>query len=90
MSAACFWAEPWASVEMYLSPAASTTALIAASSVFQRSSWKVFQETAIVLPLASTGPETDSANTAPNRAVVIFFIYSSRKFSTTLAGAGPI
>ena len=52
MSAACFCAEPCASVEMYLSPAASTTALIAASSVFQRSSWKVFQDTAIVLPSA--------------------------------------
>src|SRR5262245_43951182 len=79
MSAACFCAEVWASAEMNLSPAASTTALIAASSVFQRSSWNVFQETQIVLPAAFAVAE--SANvipTAASAAVASFLMSSSQ------------
>ncbi len=49
MSVSCFAADDWASAEMYLSPAASSAALIAASSVFQRSSWKLFQDTPTIV-----------------------------------------
>ena len=44
-SVSCLVGEPCASAEMYLSPAASSAPLIAASSVFQRSSWNFDQET---------------------------------------------
>ena len=77
MSAACFCAEPCASVEMYLSPAASTTALIAASSVFQRSSWNVFQDTAMVLSLASATADRHSDMAAPARMADTNFLMIS-------------
>ena len=48
MSASCFDEMLWASAEMYSAPAASSAALIAASSVFQRSSWKFDQLTPTV------------------------------------------
>ncbi len=50
MSAACFWASPARRSRCTCCRQASTAALMAASSVFQRSSWKVFQDTAMVLP----------------------------------------
>jgi hypothetical protein len=45
MSPSCFSGEPPASALMYLAPSFSSWALIAASSVFQRSSWKLDQLT---------------------------------------------
>ena len=45
MSPSCFSGEPPASALMYLAPSFSSCALIAASSVFQRSSWKLDQLT---------------------------------------------
>ncbi len=45
MSANCFSGEPPASALTYLAPAFSSAALMAASSVFQRSSWKLDQLT---------------------------------------------
>jgi len=37
----------WASALMYFAPAEASAALLAASSVFQRSSWKFYQLTPI-------------------------------------------
>src|SRR5271170_5569558 len=70
MSANCFCADDCASAEIYLSPAAAIAALIAASSVFHRSSWKFDQETPIVLSLASaaTTKENDNAMAASKAA----------------------
>src|SRR6476619_2358597 len=51
-SASCFSFEPWASAETYFAPAASSDALIAASSFFQRSSWKLDHETPTSSPFA--------------------------------------
>src|SRR4029078_3936826 len=52
----CLDADDCASAEIYLAPAASSAALMAASSVFQRSSWKLFHETpTIVWAAASPG-----------------------------------
>ena len=49
-------------------------ALIAASSVFQRSSWKVFQDTAMVLPAAITAVGASATSAAPaSRANVFSF-----------------
>jgi hypothetical protein len=45
MSPSCFSGEPPASALMYLAPSFSSCALMAASSVFQRSSWKLDQLT---------------------------------------------
>src|SRR5690606_7348925 len=45
ISVSCLEADDWASAEIYWAPAASRAALIAPSSVFQRSSWKLFQDT---------------------------------------------
>src|SRR5262245_12446653 len=52
ISAACFSADPDASALTYFSPAFSSAALIAASSVFQRSSWKLDHDTPTVSPAA--------------------------------------
>src|SRR3984885_14751699 len=65
MSVNCFCGEDCASAEMYLSPAAAIAAFIAASSVFQRSSWKFDQETPITLPLACARPATQTDSAAP-------------------------
>src|SRR5258708_4401635 len=54
---------------------------MAASSVFQRSSWKVFQEAAIFLPAASAGAALRSSaadkadSAAPKASVLTFFIW---------------
>ena len=52
--------------EAFLSP----TALMAASSVFQRSSWKVFQETQMFLPAASAG-DIEAAPSASAPAAMV-------------------
>ena len=75
MSVNCFCAEDCASAEMYLSPAAAIAAFIAASSVFQRSSWKFDQETPMTLPLASAPATKQNDNAAPaSTAVASFFM----------------
>jgi hypothetical protein len=96
MSVSCLAAEPCASVEMYLLPAASTTALIAASSVFQRSSWKVFQETAMVLPAAIADMDDMPSSRAPAiivkilRFIVVVLLNSLPNRGThSLTGVAP-
>src|SRR5262249_7754432 len=76
MSVNCFCGEDCASAEMYLSPAAAIAAFIAASSVFQRSSWKFDQETPMTLPLACARPVTqnDNDNTAPASTAAANFV----------------
>ena len=74
ISVSCFPAEPCASAEMYLSPFASTISLITASSRFQRSSWKTFQETPTILSLAKTGPDKVATTVAVAKAIRVFFI----------------
>src|ERR1700683_1475237 len=64
MSVNCFCGDDCASAEMYLSPAAEIAAFIAASSVFQRSSWKFDQDTPITLPLACAKPVAATDSTA--------------------------
>ena len=66
MSLSCLDEEDCASAETYSAPASSSAALIAASSVFQRSSWKFDQLTPTVGPsCASAAPPS-----APPSAVV--------------------
>src|SRR5215471_2346104 len=76
MSVNCFCGEDCASAEMYLSPAAAIATFIAASSVFQRSSWKFDQETPMTLPLACARPVTqnDNDNTAPASTAAANFL----------------
>src|SRR6516165_8253810 len=74
MSVNCFCGDDCASAEMYLSPAAVIAAFIAASSVFQRSSWKFDQETPITLPLACARLTTQNDNAAPARTAVANFL----------------
>ena len=74
MSVNCFCAEDCASAEMYLSPAAAIAALIAASSVFQRSSWKFDQDTPMTLPLACARPAKQSDNAAPASKAAASFL----------------
>ena len=63
---------------MYLSPAASIAAFIAASSVFQRSSWKFDQDTPITLSFASATAASENDIATPARmAVANFFMISS-------------
>jgi hypothetical protein len=65
MSASCFEELLWASAEMYCAPAASSASLIAASSVFQRSSWKFDQLTPTVMSsCASAAPLAAATRTA--------------------------
>ena len=69
-SASCLVGDPCASAEMYFAPALSRTALIAASSVFQRSSWKFDQETPTVRSFASAASDVTlaEASKAPPNA----------------------
>src|SRR5690606_25003285 len=62
---------------MYLLPAASSAALIAASSVFQRSSWKFDQETPMVFPSARAlaAIVSDSAAPASNAVANLFIMF---------------
>src|SRR5208283_5738731 len=60
-SVSCLLGDPCASAEMYFAPALSSTALIAASSVFQRSSWKFDQETPTVRSFADAAKDVTLA-----------------------------
>src|SRR5688572_15200607 len=75
MSVSCLDADDWASAEMYLSPLASITALMAASSVFQRSSWKLFHETPIVRPAACAAEAALIMTVVHSRTAASFFIH---------------
>src|SRR5579872_2665205 len=64
----CLVGEAWASAEMYLAPCAASAFLIAASSVFHRSSWKFDHETPTVRSFAIAAKETtlaEASKTAP-------------------------
>src|ERR1700684_299487 len=80
-SVSCLVGDPWASAEIYLAPWASSAFLIAASSVFQRSSWKFDHETPTVTSFASAAKETtlaDASKAAPNTSllrVLIVFLH---------------
>src|ERR1700722_20096038 len=72
---------------MYLAPWASSAFLIAASSVFQRSSWKFDHETPTVTSFAIAAKETklaDASKTAPIAKFFNDFMCSSR----TIYGPG--
>ena len=61
-------------------PSASIAATIAASSIFQRSSWKLAQDTPIDLPSANTEePENPAATTAAAK-INLFIIFLPKKF----------
>src|SRR6516165_10210861 len=76
MSVNCFCADDCASAEMYLSPAAAIAALMAASSVFQRSSWKFDQDTPTTLSLAwpAAAKDTDSAAPASTAVAIVLMM----------------
>src|SRR5271165_4174973 len=76
-SVSCLAGDCCASAEMYLAPALSRTALIAASSVFQRSSWKFDHETPTVTSFAHAARDvrlTEAKSAAPNTSVFAVFI----------------
>ena len=73
----CLAGEAWASAEMYFAPAASSAFLIAASSVFQRSSWKFDQDTPTVRSFAIAAKENalaDASRAAPTASFATTFI----------------
>src|SRR5271165_217221 len=73
---------------MYFTPALSRTALIAASSVFQRSSWKFDHDTPTVTSFASAAKDvrlTEASNVAPSTIVLASFMFSS-----TWGPQGPV
>src|SRR5580692_5384494 len=72
-SVSCLVGDPWASAEMYLAPWASSAFLIAASSVFQRSSWKFDHETPTVTSFASAANETMLADASKAAPIAKFF-----------------
>src|SRR5271165_6737502 len=76
-SVSCLLGEACASAEMYFAPTLSSAFLIAASSVFQRSSWKFDQETPTVMSLADAASAvrpTDPNNVAPSTIDVTNFM----------------
>ena len=76
-SASCLVGEPCASAEMYLAPAGASAPLIAASSVFQRSSWKFDQDTPTTMSLAMAAIDqtlADASSAAPMTRVFTDFI----------------
>src|SRR6204780_4988797 len=76
-SVSCLVGDPWASAEIYLAPWASSAFLIAASSVFQRSSWKFDHETPTVTSFAHAARDvrlTEAKSAAPNTSVFAIFI----------------
>src|ERR1700689_2306295 len=76
-SVSCLVGDPWASAEIYLAPWASSAFLIAASSVFQRSSWKFDHETPTVTSFAHAARDvslTEGKSAAPNTSVFAIFI----------------
>src|ERR1700734_406176 len=58
---------------MYLAPWASSAFLIAASSVFQRSSWKLDQDTPTVRSFAIAARETTLAEASKAAPIAKFF-----------------
>src|SRR5271170_4778975 len=56
-SVSCLVGEACASAEIYLAPDGARAALIAASSVFQRSSWKLDQDTPTTMSLAAAAKD---------------------------------
>src|ERR1700728_143206 len=72
-SVSCLVGDPWASAEIYLAPWASSAFLIAASSVFQRSSWKFDHETPTVTSFASAAKETTLADATKAAPIANFF-----------------
>src|ERR1700689_2641397 len=75
-SANCFCADDCASAEIYLSPAAAMADFIAASSVFQRSSWKFAQETPTTFPAALALAQNRNDTAAPATKAAANFIIS--------------
>src|SRR5271165_7656330 len=76
-SVSCLLGEACASAEMYFAPALSSAALIAASSVFQRSSWKFDQETPTVMSFAAAAKDialADASSAAPSARVLMVFM----------------
>src|ERR1700722_9512129 len=69
----CLVGEPCASAEMYLAPWASSAFLIAASSVFQRSSWKFDHDTPTVRSFAIAAKETTLADASKTAPIAKFF-----------------
>ena len=66
-SVSCLLGEACASAEMYFAPALSSAPLIAASSVFQRSSWKFDQETPTVMSFAIAANDDDAYGSEQSR-----------------------
>src|ERR1700684_4339040 len=96
-SVSCLVGDPWASAEIYLAPCASSAFLIAASSVFQRSSWKFDHETPTVTSFASAAKETtlaDASKAAPNisllRVLIVFLHLRSIRDRRKIIGCGAI
>src|SRR5271170_24051 len=94
-SVSCLVGDPCASAEMYLAPCASRAFLIAASSVFQRSSWKFDHETPTVTSFASAAKETtlaDASKAAPNtsllRVLIVFLHLRSIRDRRKVIGCG--
>src|SRR5580704_17294689 len=82
---------------MYLAPCASSAFLIAASSVFQRSSWKFDQDTPTVRSLATAAIETtlaDASKAAPIasllRVLIVFLHLRSARDRRKVIGSGAI
>ena len=82
-SESCLAEEDCASAETYSAPASSSAAWIAASSVFQRSSWKLDQLTPTVIPSCAV------ARVPKPRAVVAARVIRMRivSFSPSFASA---
>ena len=85
MSVSCFADDYSASADTYVFPSASIAATIAASSIFQRSSWKLAQDTPIDLPSANTEePENPAATTAAAKTNLFIFISPKKKFDAPI------
>src|ERR1700729_101846 len=72
-SVSCLVGDPWASAEMYLAPWGSSAFLIAASSVFQRSSWKFDHDTPTVRSFAIAAQGTTLADASKTAPIAKFF-----------------
>src|SRR6202042_220371 len=96
-SVSCLVGDPWASAEIYLAPWASSAFLIAASSVFQRSSWKFDHETPTVTSFAIAASDvrpTDAKSAAPNtsllRVLIVFLHLRSTRDRRKVIGSEGI
>src|SRR5271155_4108129 len=77
-SVSCLVGEPCASAEIYFAPDGASAPLIAASSVFQRSSWKLDHDTPTTMSFAIAATDitlVDASRAAPNMRVLTGFIY---------------